>query len=366
MAFDCSPAAQQTYFWCIQQVRDRKYLAWPVLKETFARCENGNVMTLLMESRSVNQANRTGYNACVDPISAPVHFFRPTMAMFTPSHRTGWLRFWCVLFVCSLLISCSALRLTYSMADWILLWKLDSYFDLSASQKKPLSRQIKTLHAWHRHHELPRYIQFLEQVDKAWSDGLTQAELDSLFASVVRFREHLARQTSLPGAVFLSTVTPAQIRHLQDVMNQEHQRLISDIGQEAGERLTTRTTATLQTLRSWLGKLSVDQETQIRNWIEDVPDISDAWLAHRRNRQDTLLKLLRSSPDRQTLEHDLHHWLADPQTGATDEYLAAVNEWRQHVERVVLNTDHILTREQRRHFSRKLQQMIQDITKLVG
>ena len=288
------------------------------------------------------------------------------MARLSSPYRSGWQGLVRILLLSPLLVSCSALNLTYSTADWILLWKLDSYFDLSSSQKKPLSRQINALHAWHRQHEIPRYIQFLDQIDQFWRDGLNQAELEILFASVERFRLDLAQHTSSPGAVFLSTVTPAQIRHLQDVLDQEQQRLVSDIGQESGVRVKRRIASTLQTLTSWLGEFSVDQEAQIRQWIEEIPDTTDVWLAHRKNRQDQLLKLIRSFPDLQTLEQDLYHWLADPQAGATAEYLAASSEWREHVKRVALDIDGILTRGQRTHFSKELQRIIQDMTRLAG
>ena len=150
------------------------------------------------------------------------------------------------------------------------------------------------------------------------------------------------------------------------MLEQEHRRLVSEIGKESEVRLQRRIASTLQTLTSWLGELLVDQEIHIRQWIEEVPDTSDVWFAHRRGRQDRLLELLYSSHDPVTLEQGLYHWLADPKTGATADYLVASREWREGVKKVVLKIDGILTRDQRTHFSRKLQGLIQDIQGLVG
>ena len=280
--------------------------------------------------------------------------------------RSWWRVFWGLLILWPLLVSCSAFRITYSTADWILLWKLDSYFDLSAPQEEYLEQRIKLFHGWHRHHQLPQYAEFLRQIDQSCEDGLSQAELESIFASVEHFRAHLAKQASPPGAIFLSTITPAQIRYLQDELEQEHRRLVSENGKKSEVRIEKRIASTLQPLTSWLGELSVDQETHIREWIKEVPDITDVWLAHRRSRQARLLELLNSSHDPVTLEQGLYDWLADSKSGATADYLVASRVWREWVEKVVLKIDQILTRDQRAHVSRKLQELIQDIEGLVG
>ena len=80
--------------------------------------------------------------------------------------RSYWQGFLRLLLLCPLLISCSAFHLTYSTADWILLWKLDGYFDLSASQEEYLDHQIEKFHVWHRRQGLPQYAQFPAQIDQ--------------------------------------------------------------------------------------------------------------------------------------------------------------------------------------------------------
>ncbi len=285
------------------------------------------------------------------------------LGFFDRSYWRGLLR---ILLLCPLLVSCSSLHITYSTADWILLWKLDRYFALSASQEKYLDLQIKAFHVWHRHHQLPQYAQFLGQIDQFSKNELSQAELENILASVEHFRVDLARRASPPGAEFLSTVTPAQIRHFEEMLDQDYRRLMSEIGDEPEVRLDKRVATTSETLALWVGELSVDQETYIRERIRNIPDTTDAWLAHRRSRQEKFLELLRSSHDPFSLEQGLFQWLADSKTGATEEYLMVSREWREGVQRAVLDIDRILTRGQRAYFSRKLQGLIQDIHGLIG
>ncbi|MFZ1745298.1 MAG: DUF6279 family lipoprotein [Nitrospirales bacterium] len=280
--------------------------------------------------------------------------------------RSYWLGLFKILLLCPLLFSCNTLHLTYSTADWILLWKLDRYFALSASQENYLDLQVKAFHVWHRHHQLPQYAQFLGQIDEYSKNELSQAELENIFASVEYFRVHLARRASPPGGAFLATITPAQIRHFEEMLDQDFRRLVSEIGEDPEVRLDTRVEITSETLASWVGELSVDQEAYIRERIRSIPDTTDAWLAHRKSRQKKLLELLRFSHDSFSLEQGLFQWLADSKAGATEEYLVVSRKWREGVQRAVLDIDRILTRDQRAHFSRKLQGLIHDIHGLIG
>lgn len=274
--------------------------------------------------------------------------------------------FWLCVCLGPLLVSCSAIQITYSTADWLLLWKLDDYFDLSSAQKEYLAPQIKQLHRWHRRDQLPQYAQFLDQMDGFCKDGLSETELETIFSSVEAFRMHLAKQVASPGATFLATVTSAQRRHLEEVFSKDRQRLLAKLGQKGAVRVKRRTAQTLETLTAWLGELSVDQESRIRQWIAEFPDGTEAWLAHRYRRETMLLELLSVSTDPLMLEPALYSWLADPRTGATPEYLDSAKEWRQGMAKVILEIDRILTPDQRAYLSRKLQEVIHDIRELVG
>lgn len=271
-----------------------------------------------------------------------------------------------ILLLCPLLVSCTTLSITYSTADWILLWKLDGYFNLSQSQEKYLKNQIQALHVWHQHQQLPRYTEFLSYVDQLAKNELSPADLESIFASVERFRGHLAHRIAPLGAGFLASVTPLQILHLEKVLDQDYQQLVSEVGTDSEVRLAKRVATILDTLTSWVGELTVDQETFIRERVKTIPDITDQWLAHRKHRQAWLLELLRSSDDPMLLEKGLSQWLADSKTGATDDYLVAFTEWREEMKRAVLDIDRMITPDQRVHFSGKVEELIQEIQGLVG
>ena len=229
-----------------------------------------------------------------------------------------------------------------------------------------MDSQVKAFHIWHRHQQLPLYAQFLRHVDQFAKDELSPEELQSIIASVEKFRVLLARQASPPGAEFMAMVTPSQIQHLEEALDQDYRRLVSEAGNESEKRLVKRIAVTSENLTNWVGELSVEQEAYIRERVEEIPDATDVWLAYRRNRQKKLLDLLRSSHDPLILERGLYQWMADWKTGTTAESLPALEEWREEITQAVLDIDRMLTRDQRAHFSRKLEGLIQEIQGLVG
>ena len=72
----------------------------------------------------------------------------PTMDM----KRAGWHRqliVWCAAGLLVLLAGCSILSV-YRYADWLILWQVNHYFDLTADQRHDLARRLTPLLVRHR------------------------------------------------------------------------------------------------------------------------------------------------------------------------------------------------------------------------
>jgi hypothetical protein len=275
-------------------------------------------------------------------------------------------RVWVLLVLWPILASCTALQFTYSTADWILLWRMDRYFDLSADQRSYLNGQAKSLHRWHRRTQLPQYAQFVRNFEQRTRQRLTREDVERVLASVEQFRVQLAEQAAPPGANFLGSVTPRQVRHFQDQLAVEHRRLLSEIGMDQEARVRQRLATVSRTLTSWVGRLSSEQEHRIGQWIRDMPDLTDMWLEHRLSRQSALLELLDTSPNHSMLDQELFQWLAHANSGGSPGYLVASKKWREALKTLVVNIDGILTGEQRQHLSKELESLIRKLTKMAG
>jgi len=267
---------------------------------------------------------------------------------------------------CSLLAGCSTFSLAYNFADWILLWKIDGYFDISAEQEQFLEGRLTELHTWHRIETLPLYAAFLRRVQEQWRDGLTHDEIDGIVATYHELRADLIQRIVPHGALFLTTVDTEQIRHLEQALLKENLRLVNRVGGDPEERRARRIESTLDWLEDWLGSLTPEQEHRIIEWLGHVPDTTDQWLAYRRHRQEELVRLLQSQQHPTVVESQLRDWLATPEKGAPPDYAQSLDQMRKSLKALAWNIDRTLTPQQRTHAVQKLDQLIQELEGLAG
>src|SRR5512141_2690507 len=79
---------------------------------------------------------------------------------------------WCAMGLLVLLAGCSILSV-YRYADWLILWQVDHYFDLTADQRHDLTQRLTPLLARHRQEAIPQYEAFLTQMRQRLERGLT-------------------------------------------------------------------------------------------------------------------------------------------------------------------------------------------------
>ncbi len=63
-----------------------------------------------------------------------------------------------------LISGCSTGKLFYDYGDGMVSWQVDNYFDLTSSQEEWIEERMRLHLDWHRKQELPRYRDFLVEV----------------------------------------------------------------------------------------------------------------------------------------------------------------------------------------------------------
>ena len=115
----------------------------------------------------------------------------------------------------ALLVSCSAVRLSYDNADWVLARMAGSYVDMDRAQARALKAELAELHAWHRHEELPRYSAFLDEASERLEHGLAREDVVWAIGTVRVRYEVLSRQAAQGMEPLLLTLNPRQVDRLQ-------------------------------------------------------------------------------------------------------------------------------------------------------
>ena len=267
---------------------------------------------------------------------------------------------WCAAGLLVLLAGCS-LTLTYRYADWIILWQVDHYFDLTADQRHDVAERLTPLLARHRHEAIPQYEAFLVQVRQRFERGLTSQDIDWAYAAFDRFRADLFDRVVADGGALLASVDSRQVRILEAALQKDHEKAARLVQDPAPERLKKRADATLGWLEDWLGSLSKDQEAEIREWSLALPDSQQAWVAYQQQRQQELLALLHQSRTPERIAGELRTMFVYQDHTAPQAYQDAVRQMRAAIKTMALAIDQQVTADQRRHAVTKLQRLIDQL-----
>lgn len=188
----------------------------------------------------------------------------------------------------------SFVRLSYNNADWAVRYLANDYLDLSGEQNELLRDRVQRYHAWHRHGELPRYAELLDELGRRVRVGLTRD--DVVWASEAlraRYRMLLARAIDDIAPIF-DRLTPENLAALERRLAESNDKFrreyeIGHVGRHREERLKVLA----KRYREWLGELSAEQEARLARHVAESPDLFAELLEERKRRHAAVLATLR-------------------------------------------------------------------------
>lgn len=258
------------------------------------------------------------------------------------------------------LTGCS-LATTYRYADRIILWKLDHYFDLNSDQRHDVVQRLAPLLDRHRHEALPQYETFLREVRQRVERGLSGPDVDWAYATYDRLRTDLFERLVADSGVFLASVDARQVRTFESALEKDHAKAVRLIQTPAPERLKERAQTTLDFVKDWLGRLTKEQQAQIREWSLALPDVEPMWVAYQQQRRQELVALLHQPRTPERITQELRTMFVYHDQTAPQSYQNAVRQMRENAKTMALAIDQQVTPEQRRHAVTKLQRLIDQI-----
>ena len=271
------------------------------------------------------------------------------------------LRLWVAAGLLFGLAGCSSPSL-YRHADWIILWQADHYLDLNSDQRRDLSERLAPLLARHRREAIPQYEDFVIQIRQRFERGLTNQDMEWIFTTYDHLRDDLVNRVIPDSSVLLASVNSGQVRTLEAALQKDASKAARLAQSPVPERLKKRADETINRVEDWLGSLSEDQETQIREFSLTFPDTRPFWATYRLQRQQALLALLRQPRTPENLAHDLRALLVFyPDPTAPQAYQHVIRQMRDTVTPMVLAFDQQVTPRQRRHAVAKLQRLIDQL-----
>lgn len=260
------------------------------------------------------------------------------------------------LLLSTLLLSACLVRVAYNHADWLLVWQLDSSFDLTGAQKEFLSTRLREQLRWHRETELDNTIAFLKHTQDMAANGVTISDLEEAMAGFAALRNSLANHVADDVADFFAQVSDEQLDYLQKSLTKANRDLEKRVKLPPAERSAERTERVLKIVTDWTGPLNGTQAKQLSLSIEHLPDVLEIWLTRTKQRQQQLVEIARSArTDRVASSRAFVTWIS-AQTEPPE-----LNSHRAAVYELIREIDALCTQKQHAHFQRKLQDWIDDL-----
>ena len=261
---------------------------------------------------------------------------------------------------------CSMFRLAYNNVDIAINWMLDGYFDLHGEQHALLKTRLDTLQTWHRSEELPLYIEGLKAVQLRTRQPMQRDDVDWVMDVAKKRYERLVRE-AVPGAAeLLVTITPEQIKTLENKYSKNNRTFAKEhkLNGTPEEQRKARVKKVVASVEEWVGNLTDEQEVQLRQTIEVWPLNYTQAQEDRLRRQREFIALLQNNRDAKTLAPLLADWMINYEQGRTPEYAAYSQQRTENFINLVLQTDRMLKPKQRAHFHDKLDGYISDFSSL--
>lgn len=255
-----------------------------------------------------------------------------------------------LLLVAAVLAACSMADFAYSLAPRIAVRYVDDYLQLTNRQEARALEMFRERHALHARDELPRYHDFLVETRLAVRDGLTRADVDTIFDGVQSLAELGVRRTIPAAARILADLDNAQIDALEERLHDSAEEYRAELDDDhKGRRLGE----TLEDVADWIGNVTDSQREMLARELGAMTETRPMWLAWRIEQNRRLIALLRGEPSQDAIEAFLAgYWLR--QDGLPPELVAGRDANRARYRNMIVALDASLSAGQRGHALEKL------------
>lgn len=280
-----------------------------------------------------------------------------------PGRRARHATLWLVLGVL-VLGGCSVRKFFYNYGGSLLVRRINQTFGLRGAQKQTAESMVKSIHAWHRKSELPRYVQILDGLTSRAQDGLTYDELAWLLGEVDAATRRTAERLAPDAAKVLRSLTPDQIQHAESEMKKGEQERFERLERPEADYINFRLKRARKNLTDWLGSYSDAQLQEFEKFIRKNRLEEKKRQKVVQDNQRALIDALRSGTDEAGLRDLIYRWVATRQANPTPEYQRDEDQnWREFSE-MLLAVDRLMTPQQRQHLLGELRSLSKDLAEL--
>lgn len=206
---------------------------------------------------------------------------------------------------------CSSVRFGYDNADTLLVYRLDSYVDLTSAQSRLVRDKVHGLFAWHRATQLPAYADFIDAAGRRLDDRVTPAEIYALNLEINRRLLAIGEHAAPDLAALALTLEPRQIDRLERKLAEDDAKSRQEAAGAGRRGMDQRVKRAVGHAEDWFGSVNAQQREFIRETLATRADRDEAWVAERAQRRNDLLRVARRIQAERPAPDVAAQWIRD-------------------------------------------------------
>lgn len=280
-------------------------------------------------------------------------------------HTSMW-RCCLILISVLLLSSCSSTKMAYEFLDWVAMWKVDRMVDLTSDQRERAKAAVHRLHQWHRETQLPRYADYLEDLQTRLKVGsITGEQLHAETDKIQLMMDDILEKALPPATDIISELSDEQVEGLLENIAEERQEYVEEyIEPGVEERQEKNRNELTDHLKRFIGSLTKEQEDWIAEWSKDLRPYAKLSAKQQELWQEHLAKYLAVRSNEELLTKGLRELMLYRSDNWNAELQQVVDANQTLTYNLLARIFNSLTPRQQEHLDKRLKGYVADFREL--
>jgi hypothetical protein len=197
--------------------------------------------------------------------------------------------------VAVLLAGCTSFA--YKRLDWLIPWYVDGYVDLTSEQRALLRQKLTSPLEWHRGEELAGYIAILDGIEADLEKPVSAEIVRGWAEELIEAAERVQTSLLMVALEFGDEVTDEQTEEFVESLWERQRELEEELAERSDTEYAEDDFESMEeTLERFLGRLTQEQKTILREASGKLVRFDKAWLDERRAWLEKMQNLLQREP----------------------------------------------------------------------
>jgi|TARA_R110000851_G_scaffold4900_1_gene20220 hypothetical protein len=271
-----------------------------------------------------------------------------------------------VLLLSSLLFVGCSTKISYFFLDWAIEWEVEEYVDLTSEQQDKFDIIIESFLVWHRQQELPRYRDQLSLLSTLTNQQTMTPELWLKQVSMAKAHWSRIFDFVMPDLLpILASLSDEQVDQVLTQLKKEQKELIEEYaGKDKAELIIDSDKRIAKKLSEWTGDITDAQKDIIHQANTQRLATLDMWLEYRHEWLSQFEQAMKRRQQTDYFTQQMKLLMISPDELKSEVYRDNVTENTRKFGSMLIALNQTFSQKQRKHFDKKLAELVEDLTEL--